>query len=391
MIFKPSERVSDVKQYYFATKLAEIGGMNARGANVLNLGIGSPDLLPPQIVIETLKNTAADPKANMYQSYRGIPELRKAFADHYSDFLNVYLNPDTDVLPLIGSKEGIMHIAMSFLNEGDEVLVPDPGYPAYKATAELAGARARFYDLQEDLNWYPDLDAMRSPDLSKVKIMWINYPNMPTGATVDQEQLKELVAFARDHEILLCHDNPYNFILNKQPNSIFSVDGAKEFCLELYSLSKCFNMAGWRVGAMIGSAELINIVMRFKSNMDSGMYLPVQLAAARALSLGMDWFDNLNQEYSERKKYACRLFDLLNCTYNEESAGLFVWAKVPEYVQEVEQWIDDILNESRVFITPGFIFGKNGQRFVRISLCSSIAQFQEAESRIATTFVKSIA
>jgi aspartate/methionine/tyrosine aminotransferase len=292
---------------------------------------------------------------------------------------------------LIGSKEGIMHIAMSFLSDGDEVLVPNPGYPSYKVTTELAGASPRFYNLTEDNGWRPDLNAMAQEDLSKVKIMWINYPNMPTGARVDLDFYHSLVDFAIEHKILICHDNPYNYILNDNPLSIFSVPRAKECAIELFSLSKCYNMAGWRVGALIGAKEYVDVVMRFKSNMDSGMYKAVQLAAVKALAMEQDWFDQLNVEYRERRKLVWQIFDLLDCRYDRNTSGLFVWAKVPEYITDVESWVDQILYDARVFITPGFIFGSNGERYVRIALCSSQAILKNAFEKIDQHFIKSIA
>lgn len=391
MIIKPSNRIGGVKTYYFATKLAEIAALNREGKDILNLGIGSPDLNPPAEVIETLREASLEPNANRYQPYRGIPELRQAFAFHYDKMLNVVIDPDREVLPLMGSKEAVMHISMAFLNKGDKVLVPNPGYPSYRATAELAGATSLSYDLTEENGWMPDITSIEKNDLDRVKIMWINYPNMPTGATISEERLHKLVDFARRHDILLCHDNPYNFILNQQPRSIFSIDGAKDCCLELYSLSKCFNMAGWRVGGLIGNARILDIVLRFKSNMDSGMYRPVQLAASRALHLDEEWFNSLNVIYRDRLKVVHELFDLLDCTYENDSSGLFVWAKAPGYIKDVPAWIDDILHQAQVFITPGFIFGSNGEDYVRIALCSTVEQFKKARRRIESRLVKSIA
>ena len=365
--------------------------MNNNGDNVLNMGIGSPDLAPHSSVIDTLKSAAMEPDANKYQSYKGLPSLRTAFANHYTRDLDVPINSDNEVLPLIGSKEGIMHIAMSFLEAGDEVLVPNPGYPSYRVTTELAGAKAVFYNLEESMGWLPDLDALSEQDLSKVKLMWINYPNMPTGAKATRAFFDKLVAFGLHHEILICHDNPYNMILNEEPMSILSVPGAKECCLELCSLSKAYNMAGWRVGALIGAKEYIDVVMRFKSNMDSGMYKAVQIAAAQALSLDKNWFNYLNEIYKERKKVVKQIFDILDCSYEEDTAGLFVWAKAPDYIADVPNWIDEILQNAKVFITPGFIFGTNGERYLRIALCSPVEMYKEALSRIENTIVKSIA
>ena len=391
MIIRPSDRIGGVKTYYFATKLAEIAAMNAAGQDILNLGIGSPDLSPPKEIIETLREASLSPDANKYQPYRGIPELRHAFAHHYEKMLHASINPDTEVLPMIGSKEAVMHISMAFLNKGDQVLVPNPGYPSYRATAELAEAEAIYYDLKEENNWLPDIDALEKSDLRRVKIMWINYPNMPTGTNISYEDLRKLVLFAKKHSILLCHDNPYNFILNDAPKSIFSIPEAKECCLELYSLSKCFNMAGWRIGGLIGRSDYIDCVLRYKSNMDSGMYRPIQLAAAKALYLEQDWFDQLNKVYIERRKRVHELFDLLDCDYSEESSGLFVWAKAPSYIKDVPAWVDDILHQAKVFITPGFIFGSNGKDYVRVALCSKSEQFMAARRRIESQFVKSIA
>lgn len=391
MIIKPSNRISDVKTYYFATKLAEIARMNETGEAVLNLGIGSPDLLPPKEVIETLKSASEGSTANKYQPYKGTKLLREAFSNHYEKMLRVAVNPETEILPLIGSKEGIMHIAMSFLNEGDEVLVPNPGYPSYSATAALAGATPIYYNLNAKNNWLPNLDELRKKNLTKVKIMWINYPNMPTGANMDISTLKELVGFTKEHNILLCHDNPYNFILNDSPRSIFTIPEARENCLELYSLSKCFNMSGWRVGALVGKKEYVDTVLRFKSNMDSGMYLPIQHAAAKALSLDNKWFDELNQHYAKRRKIVYEIFDLLNCEYDISGSGMFVWAKAPSYITDVKEWMDELLQQARVFLTPGFIFGSNGSDYVRISLCADEEKLKQAKGRIERRFIKAIA
>ena len=383
MIIKPSDRIGKVETYYFARKLAEIAKMNADGAAVINLGIGSPDLLPPKAVLESLCEKSNDPIANKYQSYKGLPELRKAFASFYQQHFDVSINPDSEVLPLIGSKEGIMHIAMTFLQEGDEVLVPNPGYPAYSMTTKLAGATPVLYDLKAELNWKPDLEELAKRDLSKVKIMWLNYPNMPTGASVDMEFFESLVEFAKANQILLCHDNPYGFVLNKNPMSLLQVVGAKEVAIELNSLSKCFNMAGWRVGAMLGNADYINAVMKFKSNMDSGMYRPVQEAAVVALSQGQEWFESLNRIYESRRKEVWKLMDLLECTYDKASSGMFVWGEIPKHISSGEAYAESVLQKAKVFITPGFIFGSNGDRYIRISLCSEIEIFQEAKNRIA--------
>jgi len=382
MIIKPSLRVGKVQTYYFATKLAQIAAMNKMGNDVVNLGIGSPDMKPPQDIIEALKEKTADKIANKYQSYKGIPELREAFASWYDRWFGVKLNFEKEVLPLIGSKEGIMHISMSFLDEGDEVLVPNPGYPAYQMATKLAGGVVRHFDLTDATNWLPDLNLLSKQDLSNVKIMWVNYPNMPTGAKANSQFFGELISFAKDNEILICHDNPYGFILNNEPNSIMQFDGAKDVAIELNSLSKCFNMAGWRVGVMVAGESYVNTVMKFKSNMDSGMYRPIQFAATKALQLGEEWFAELNEEYRKRREKVWALMELLKCKYDKNSAGLFVWGEVPEDIMNVEHWIEDILQKANVFITPGFIFGSNGNRYIRISLCSDESTLQDALDRI---------
>lgn len=381
-----ANRLGETKEYYFSKKLREIAEMNAQGAQVINLGIGSPDRPPHPEVIATLQAEAAKPNNHGYQSYKGAPQLREAFAQWYARFFQVNLNPNSEVLPLIGSKEGIMHLSMTFLNEGDEVLIPDPGYPSYRSAAQLAGATCRTYDLVEERNWAPDLAALEAQDLSRVKLMWINYPHMPTGTKADPEILKALVDFAKRHHILLCHDNPYSFILpdeNQPQLSIFNIPGAKEVAVELNSLSKSHNMAGWRVGVMVADAEIIENVLRFKSNMDSGTFLPMQLAAAKALSLGDDWFAELNREYALRKAKAKALLRLLNCEFSDQQQGMFLWAKVPDNISDGYALSDKILNEAQVFITPGGIFGQNGQRFIRISLCSTIETIETAIERVS--------
>lgn len=383
MKIKEATRLESVETYYFAKKLAEIAKLNSSNEiQIINLGIGSPDLLPPQEVIDTLKDSASNVDANKYQSYKGLPILRDAFANWYNHFFQVAINSDKEVLPLMGSKEGIMHISMSLLNPGDEVLVPDPGYPTYRMTAALAGATPRFYNLKPENNWLPDLNELDSQDLSKVKLMWINYPHMPTGTKADISFYHDLIAFARERDILICNDNPYVFILNDSPISILQVEGAKNQCLELISLSKCYNMAGWRIGALIGHENAINTVLKFKSNMDSGMYRPLQEAAVKALSMDESWMRSLDDIYIKRKKIAQSIMSELGAKFEENSVGLFVWAKVEEQTKTVEEFCDDILKESKVFITPGHIFGKNGEGYIRISLCSSEALLQDALERI---------
>jgi len=381
MIVSGSNRVAKVETYYFASKLAEIARLNTEGRKIINLGIGSPDLSPPQIVLDTLVEGIHSSDAHKYQSYRGIPELRSAFSKFYFQNFEVLLNSETEVLPLIGSKEGIMHISMAFLNEGDKVLIPDPGYPTYASATKLAGGLPVAYNLKEINDWLPNFDELESEDLSDVKIMWINYPHMPTGKTADITFYKRLVEFALRNNILICHDNPYSFILNDSPLSIFQVENAKKCCLELMSLSKTYNMAGWRVGAVLGSQEYINLIMRFKSNMDSGMYKPVQLAACKALSMKQDWFGFINDIYRRRREKVWEIMDLLDVEYSKDAAGLFVWGK-PRSSKDVKQWVDEILYKAEVFITPGFVFGKNGSEYLRIALCTEEKLLDEVISRI---------
>ena len=383
----PALRLNDVTTYYFARKLAEIDQMNKDGAHlVLNLGIGSPDLMPPQVVMDTLNMALQAPDAHKYQSYKGIPALRKAFAQWYKKHFDVDINSETQVLPLMGSKEGVMHASMAFINPGDEVLVPDPGYPSYAMCTRLAGGTPVSMPLEEHLGWKPDLDKLEKQDLSKVKMMWINYPNMPTGATADLDFFERLVSFAKKHNILICHDNPYTFILNDHPLSLFSAEGAEDCAIELISLSKCYNMAGWRVGAFIGGKSCIDTIMTFKSNMDSGMFKPVQEAAAVALALGKDWIDDLNARYQERKDAACNVMSELDLDFSRDGAGLFVWGKIKDVSMDSETLANKILYDSRVFITPGHIFGPHGDRYLRISLCSSKEDMLAALYRIQTGF-----
>lgn len=393
MIISPSDRIGKVKTYYFATKLAQIAQMNKEGTPIINLGIGSPDQLPPAAVIDKLSTASKGSDVNKYQSYTGIPQLKEAFADWYQRHFKVSVDPTKEVLPLIGSKEGIMHIAMSFLDPGDKVLVPNPGYPAYRMTTLLAGAEPLPFDLKEDNDWQPDFEAIEKEDLSKVKIMWVNYPNMPTGAKGSKELFEKLIAFGKKHSILICHDNPYGFILNDQPMSIMEIDGAKDVALELNSLSKCYNMAGWRVGVMVANQEVIQSVLKFKSNMDSGMYKPLQIAATEALSQDRSWFDSLNAEYQKRREVVWEIMDILQCQYDKDRAGLFVWGRVPSDVTDTEAWVEEILQNTRVFITPGFIFGTNGAQYIRISLCTDVETFLKALRKIEKYIIleKSIA
>lgn len=352
---------------------------------MINLGIGSPDLPPHPDVIAVLCETAAKPDVHAYQSYRGSPVFRQAISDWYWRYYQVRLDPESEVLPLIGSKEGIMHICMTYLSEGDQALIPNPGYPTYRSAVELSGATGLQYELTEAGGWLPDLDQLAAQDLSRVKIMWVNYPHMPTGTRAGKEFFERLVAFARDHDILLCHDNPYSFILNDRPESLLAVDGARDVALELNSLSKSGNMAGWRTGMLVGKAAFIQEVLRFKSNMDSGMFLPVQLAAARALNLGPEWYQELNEVYAGRREKAFQLLDLLGCTYQRTQAGMFVWARIPAAYTDGYALSDHILQAARVFITPGGIFGSMGLPYVRISLCATEETLSRAIDRIGQT------
>lgn len=382
MQLKTADRLNGIGEYYFSQKLREIDALNKEGKAIINLGIGSPDLPPHPDVIKTLQEEAAKPNVHAYQSYKGSPVLRKAMANWYATWYGVDLNPETEILPLIGSKEGIMHICMTYLNTGDQALIPNPGYPTYSSAVKLAGGEPVSYELVEALNWEPDLDALEKTDLSKVKLMWVNYPHMPTGQVPSAEFYARLIAFAEKHQILICHDNPYSFILNDQPVSLLAVPGAMEVVVELNSLSKSQNMAGWRIGMLAGAKDRIDEVIRFKSNMDSGMFLPAQLAAAKALQLGADWYASVNDVYRRRRKLVFELLDELNATYNPEQVGMFVWAKIPEQYKDGFEMSDAILYGANVFITPGGIFGSAGNGFIRVSLCSPEEKLKEAIERI---------
>lgn len=384
MQIQVAKRLQGTEEYYFSKKLREIDEMNQTGTRVINLGIGSPDLPPHPDVVDALKENASLPNTHAYQGYKGIPALRKAMADWYQRYYQVTLNPDTEVLPLIGSKEGIMHICMTYLQEGDEALIPNPGYPTYRSAVNLSGATVVDYDLKEENSWLPDLEALSKKDLTKVKLMWVNYPHMPTGAKLNREFVVKLIAFAKAHNILICHDNPYSFILNEQPESLLQFEGAKDVVLELNSLSKSSNMAGWRIGMLVGKASWIGEVLRFKSNMDSGMFQPMQMAAVKALGLGKEWYNDLNKIYRARREKVFQLLDLLHCTYDKNQVGMFVWAKIPATAENGYTLTDEILQKARVFITPGGIFGSNGNGYIRVSLCQDEKVFQEAIDRIKT-------
>ena len=382
MQLKTADRLNGIGEYYFSQKLREIDLLNKEGKAIINLGIGSPDLPPHPDVIKTLQEEAAKPNVHAYQSYKGSPVLRKAMADWYATWYGVELNPDTEILPLIGSKEGIMHICMTYLNTGDQALIPNPGYPTYSSAVKLAGGEPVSYELVESLNWEPDLDALDKTDLSKVKLMWVNYPHMPTGQVPSTEFYARLIKFAKKNQILICHDNPYSFILNDQPVSLLAVPGAMEVVVELNSLSKSQNMAGWRIGMMAGAKDRIDEVIRFKSNMDSGIFLPAQMAAAKALQLGADWYASVNDVKRKRRKLVFELLDELNATYNPEQVGMFVWAKIPEQYKDGFEMSDAILYGANVFITPGGIFGNAGNGFIRVSLCSPEEKLEEAMERV---------
>jgi len=377
-----SHRLEGIGEYYFSSKLREIDELNKSGKQIINLGIGSPDLPPHPDVIQVLQNEASKDNVHAYQSYKGSPVLREAIAEWYQKYYAVSIAPATEVLPLLGSKEGIMHICMTYLNEGDQVLIPNPGYPTYTSAVKLAGGTPLYYELTADNHWAPDFENLEKSDLSKVKLMWVNYPHMPTGQMPSKLLFEKIVAFAKKHQILICHDNPYSFILNETPMSLLSIEGSKEVVIELNSLSKSQNMAGWRVGMLIAAEERINEILRFKSNMDSGMFLPVQLAAAKALSLDQTWYESVNKIYQARRKKVFELLDVLNCVYSKEQVGMFVWAKIPSQYKDGYTLSDKVLYDANVFITPGGIFGSAGNGYIRVSLCGSIEKFSEAIKRI---------
>lgn len=382
MIIHPSDRLEHIREYYFAGKLRELRSRMAAGEDIINLGIGNPDLMPSEETIKSLIKHAVEPDNHGYQPYKGIPRLRQGFSLWYHNTYGVELDPETEILPLMGSKEGIMHISMAFLNPGDEVLIPNPGYPTYVSNTRLAGGIPVFYELNDANGWMPDFDALRAKDLSKVKIMWVNYPHMPTGTAGTKELFEKLVAFGKEQKILICHDNPYSLVLNPEPKSILAAEGAKEVVVELNSLSKSHNMAGWRVGMVAGRQDYIETILRVKSNMDSGMFLPLQEAAATALANSYEWHDERNQEFSVRRKIIEKLLDALGCFYRKDQVGMFVWAKIPAGEESGEAFSDKILNSCSVFLTPGFIFGSQGDQYIRASLCMPRNRLQEALTRI---------
>lgn len=383
MNMQTSNRLNGIGEYYFSQKLREIDELNKAGKQVINLGIGSPDQPPHADVIRILQEESVKPDQHGYQSYKGSPLFRKAIAVFYKTWYGVELNPDSEILPLIGSKEGIMHVCMTYLNEGDKALIPDPGYPTYKSAVQLAGGECVTYDLKEENNWEPDLQALGKMCLDDVKLMWVNYPNMPTGKLPTRDLFEKIIEFGKKHSILICHDNPYSFILNNHPMSLLEINGAMDVAVELNSLSKSGNMAGWRVGWIAGSKQRIEEILRFKSNMDSGMFLPVQLAASKALELGKDWYDELNKMYAERRQIVYQILKVLGCEFDSKQAGLFMWARIPSKYKDSYALSDEVLYEKNVFITPGGIFGNNGNNYIRISLCQKADLLEQALQRIA--------
>jgi aspartate/methionine/tyrosine aminotransferase len=380
-MIQPAKRLDTVQEYYFSIKLREVRNLVAAGKPIINMGIGSPDLQPPAKVLEAIQSSLTDANAHKYQSYQGLPELRTAIADFYKKKYGVAANPENEILPLMGSKEGIMHISLAFLNEGDQVLIPNPGYPTYTSVTKLVGAEPLFYNLSAETNWQPNFSELEKQDLSKVKIMWVNYPHMPTGTNATLKTLEKLVAFGKKHQILIINDNPYSFILNDTPISILQVEGAKDIALELNSLSKTFNMAGWRVGMVLGNSSYLNEILKVKSNMDSGMFYGIQKGAIEALQLSNDWFQQQDEVYRERRNLVWQLADKLNATYDKNATGLFVWAKIPEG-KKSEEVTDAVLYENDIFITPGTIFGSQGEGYIRFSLCVTSEIIKEAISRL---------
>ena len=382
MSTRTAKRLDSVKEYYFSKKLREVSALIKAGKPILNMGIGSPDLPPDPSVIEAIKDSLLEPKAHMYQSYQGLPELREAIASFYQKQYNVTLDANSEVLPLMGSKEGIMHISMAFLNKGDQVLIPNPGYPTYSSITQLLEAEAVFYDLKEENNWQPDFEALSKVDTTNVKLMWLNYPHMPTGAQVDVDTFIRLIEWAKKNDVLLINDNPYSFILNKNPQSLMSQTGAMDVAIELNSLSKAYNLSGWRVGMLTGNSKYINAVLKVKSNMDSGMFFGIQKGAIAALKLENIWFEELNKIYAERRKAMIELATLMGSEFDPKSVGMFLWAKLKNQSIKSEEFIDSVLLEYNIFITPGTIFGSQGEGYIRFSLCVKLEDIQTAINRL---------
>lgn len=382
MNIQPSQRIQQIKEYYFSTKLKQVAALRSQGIDIISLGIGGPDLPPPAEVIETMQQSVANPANHGYQPHVGLIELRQAFADWYKKWYGVTLDPATEIQPLIGSKEAVTHISLAFLNPGDKVLIPDPGYPTYTSISRMVGAEIIPYPLTIEGDWQPDFDAIEASDLTGVKLMWLNYPHMPTGARARRETFERAIDFGRRHNIVIVHDNPYSFILNPDPQSIMSVDGAKDIAIELNSLSKSHNMPGWRVGVAVSNATFISWILRIKSNIDSGQFKPLMLAAAKALEAGPEWHERLNAAYAERRAVVEKIMSALGCTFDPNQSGLFLWGHISDDSVSSEQLADLVLERARVFITPGFIFGKGGERYIRLSLCAPVERLTEALHRI---------
>lgn len=380
--YTPANRLTDVSEYYFSRKLKEVAQMNAQGMDVISLGVGSPDMPPSEQSIETLCQAAHQTDGHGYMPYIGIPELRLGFANWYKKWYGVELDANTEIQPLIGSKEGILHVTLAFVNPGEQVLVPNPGYPTYTSLSKLLGAEVVNYRLKEENGWMPDFEELEQMDLSRVKLMWTNYPNMPTGANATPDLYEQLVAFAHKKGIIIVNDNPYSFILNNHPLSILSTPGAKDCCIEFNSMSKSHNMPGWRIGMLASNAQFVQWIMKVKSNIDSGMFRAVQLAAAKALEADDNWYEDNNRNYRNRRKLAGDIMKALHCSYDDNQVGMFLWGRIPEYYTDVEELTERILHEAHVFITPGFIFGSNGKRYIRISLCCQEEKLKEALCRI---------
>ena len=378
---KAANRLDTVQEYYFSKKLREVRALSTEGKPIINMGIGSPDLQPPAKVIEAIQQAVVIEGAHKYQSYQGLPEFREAVADFYKNKYNVEVSSDHEILPLMGSKEGILHISMAFLNKGDKVLIPNPGYPTYTSVTNLVEATPIFYELTSENNWEPDFEELEKEDVSNIKMMWVNYPHMPTGAKATQALFEKLIAFGKKHQILIINDNPYSFILNNNPLSILSVKGAKETALELNSLSKSFNMAGWRVGMLLGASSFLKEVLKVKTQMDSGMFYGIQQGAISALKVSSSWFSEMNKVYKNRRKLVWKIADTLGCSYDKNTTGMFVWAKTPEGVK-AENMVDDLLYNKDIFIAPGFIFGSSGEGYIRFSLCVSEEKIKEALERL---------
>lgn len=391
MIIQTAKRLGQVQEYYFSVKLQEVRKLQESGKDVINLGVGSPDLFPSEETVQALIRSASQKGNHGYQPYKGIAAFRKAIASWYAAMYDVSLNAETEILPLIGSKEGITHISLAFLDEGDEVLIPELGYPTYKSVSDMVGAKVIPYPLVEENNYEPDWNFLENGDWTKVKLMWVNYPHMPTGAPANLQLFERLVAFGKSKKVLICHDNPYSLVLNKEkPISLLAVEGSKEVCLEMNSMSKSFNMAGWRIGWVSGAKEYLDAIIKIKTNVDSGMFLPIQEAAIAALQNPEAWHQERNTIYNKRKTLVYQILDKLNCTYRTDQQGMFVWAKVPAHIHSVEKFVDFLLYEHFVFITPGFIFGEKGNRFIRLSLCTTEERLQQVIDRLHSLYLPSL-